>query len=101
MGHMSRRLHDDHVRQALEDKVLQTRRAMEMEAEKRQSEVAQQKDGTLVNDALRYDSTVSKVADRRRNQDILLQQIADRRDRDQRDRADRNSEIAGYWGPEE
>lgn len=99
--HMSRRLHDVHVRKALEDKVLQTKNELERLASKRGGEQSQWEDGMLVNDALRYDRSQSKAADRKRNAQFLEQQITDRKSITDKDKQDRNGETAGYWGPEE
>lgn len=99
--HMSRRLHDDHVRKALEDKVRQTKDELEAAKVKRQSEAAQLEDGILVNDALRYDSRVAKAADRRKNAEFLQSQMRERKSKMDDEAKERRAEPAGYWGPEE
>eukprot|EP00448_Togula_jolla_P007845 CAMPEP_0170615756 /NCGR_PEP_ID=MMETSP0224-20130122/25510_1 /TAXON_ID=285029 /ORGANISM="Togula jolla, Strain CCCM 725" /LENGTH=421 /DNA_ID=CAMNT_0010941515 /DNA_START=48 /DNA_END=1313 /DNA_ORIENTATION=- len=100
-NHMSRRLTDGHVRKALEDKVKLTKAELEARLQKDQAEAAQVEDGMLVNDALRYDSLLSKAAERRRNAAFLENQIEERRRRDIMEVEEKRKEPAGYWGPEE
>eukprot|EP00927_Polykrikos_kofoidii_P067307 TRINITY_DN62808_c0_g1_i1.p1 TRINITY_DN62808_c0_g1~~TRINITY_DN62808_c0_g1_i1.p1 ORF type:complete len:437 (-),score=119.95 TRINITY_DN62808_c0_g1_i1:369-1679(-) len=99
--HLSRRLHDNHVRKALEDKVVQTKDELEKEARRRELETQQAMDGMLVNDALRYDSTLAKAADMRRNQAFLRAQMEEKQQKDRGEVYQRQREPAGYWGPEE
>jgi len=99
--HMSRRLHDVHVRKALEDKVEQTRAELEAQSRRRQAELRQWEEGMLVNDALRYDSSQAKATERRKHADFLRSQITERRGRQDQEHQDQHAEIAGYYGPEE
>lgn len=99
--HMSRRLTDGHVRKALEDKVAETKAELEALAAKRSAEVAQWDDSLLVHDALRYDSSQSKVAECKRHAQYLKEQMQERQMMVQRERAAQKAEQAGYWGPEE
>eukprot|EP00933_Yihiella_yeosuensis_P009022 TRINITY_DN11478_c0_g1_i1.p1 TRINITY_DN11478_c0_g1~~TRINITY_DN11478_c0_g1_i1.p1 ORF type:complete len:497 (+),score=100.91 TRINITY_DN11478_c0_g1_i1:68-1558(+) len=99
--HMSRRLHDSHVRKALEEKVEQTKTELLHLANKRQSEALECQDGLLVGDALRYDSTAAKAEERRRHAQYLKQQIREREQREQKEKAARRDDQAGYWGPED
>lgn len=99
--HMSRRIHDVHVRKALEDKVLQTKAELEELERKRRLEAAQWEDGLLVHDALRYDSSKAKNEERRRHAQFLQQQIEERRTKEQEEKVHKQAESAGYWGPME
>jgi hypothetical protein len=98
--HMSRRLHDAHVRKTLEDQVRATKSELEAQAAKRSTEAQQADDGMLVNDALRYDSSQAKAVERRRNAEHLMQQIEEKQ-KIERDFKQARNEPAGYWGPEE
>merc|ERR1719401_775159 len=99
--HMSRRLHDAHVRKALQDKVLQTR--AELEEANRQKDLEQQRfeEGIMVNDALRWDKDQEKAAQRKHNANFLLTQIEQRRQDERQQREAARGHHAGYWGPEE
>lgn len=99
--HMSRRLHDAHVRQALEDKVLQTKQELEQLSARKQAEREQWEDGMQVNDALRTDVGQAKASERRKHADYLKSQMEERKRREQRDRDDWHSSVIGYYGPEE
>eukprot|EP00929_Paragymnodinium_shiwhaense_P007986 TRINITY_DN111905_c0_g1_i1.p1 TRINITY_DN111905_c0_g1~~TRINITY_DN111905_c0_g1_i1.p1 ORF type:complete len:480 (+),score=152.95 TRINITY_DN111905_c0_g1_i1:53-1441(+) len=97
--HMSRRLHDEHVRKALEEKVLETKRRLESEATKRAVEMKQADDGTLVNDALRYDSGKAKADERLRNAEYLKKQMNEKKGKLQAEKQERERP-GGYWGPD-
>eukprot|EP00440_Ansanella_granifera_P017878 gb/GFBE01019416.1/.p1 GENE.gb/GFBE01019416.1/~~gb/GFBE01019416.1/.p1 ORF type:complete len:476 (+),score=136.40 gb/GFBE01019416.1/:1-1428(+) len=99
--HMSRRLHDDHVRRALEEKVEQTKTELLALSQKRQGETQMQEDSMLVADALRYDGNNAKSDERRRHAQFLKKQIEEKKRREQDDRRSKQGESAGYWGPEE
>merc|ERR1712178_193441 len=99
--HMSRRTQDDHVRKALEDKVQRTKDELEQLTRERQLEAQAWEEGMMVNDALRYDATQSKVLDRQKNAEFLKQQIEERKKKDEREKKERRSQIPGYWGPED
>jgi len=99
--HMSRRIHDAHVRKALEDKVERTKAELEELTRRRQLEAQQWEDGMLVNDALRYDGSRIKQAERQRNAEYLQRQAQDRKEKEQQEREARFAEPAGYWGPDE
>jgi len=99
--HMSRRIQDEHVRRALEDKVQRTKDELEERNRRRQKEAQTFEDGMMVNDALRYDATFAKSRERGKNADYLKAQIEERRIKDETDARARKSESAGYWGPEE
>lgn len=98
---MSRRIHDAHVRKALEDKVERTKCELEAQTRRRLREAQEWEDGMTVNDALRYDSTRVKGAERMKNAVYLKQQVEEHRDKLENDRQARRAEPAGYWGPEE
>jgi len=99
--HMSRRIHDQHVRKALEDKVERTKSELEQLSRKRQSEALEEQDGRLVNDALRYDSSKSKGIERRRNAEFLESQMKEKETARRRELEEERSQPAGYMGPEE
>jgi len=99
--HMSRRLHDQHVRKALEDKVMQTKAELEAASSKREMESHQWQEGMLVNDALRYDRDKASAEARKQNADVLRRQMEEAKNRNRKDKKDRHYEKAGYWGPEE
>jgi len=99
--HMSRRLQDQHVRQALEDKVLQTKAELQAASHRREMEAQQWSEGMLVNDALRHDRDRAKAEARRQNAETLRSQMEEVRFRNKKDKKDRHHEQAGYWGPEE
>jgi len=99
--HMSRRLHDAHVRKALEEKVHQTQQELEHLSRRRRAEQQQWEEGLLVNDALRFDSYQAKAADRRHHAQFLRSQMEERRARDRSEKEAKHAEEAGYFGPEE
>jgi len=99
--HMSRRLHDAHVRKALEDKVLHTQAELDMLTQRRQAEQRQFVEGMQVTDALRADISSAKAEERRRNADFLKSQMEERRDREERERYELHGDVIGYYGPEE
>lgn len=98
--HMSRRLHDSHVRQALEQKVQDTKAELEAMAQQKQAEIQQWEEGMRVYDALRYDNGQARVMENRRVQDFIKSQIEERKGKVKQE----HQEIfgnAGYFGPEE
>lgn len=99
--HMSRRVHDAHVRKALEDKVERTKKELEDRLQKRELEAQQWDDGMMVNDALRYDGSRLKNAERKRNAVFLQKQVEQRQNCKDQEVEARRAEPAGYWGPEE
>jgi len=99
--HMSRRIEDAHVRKALEDKVERTKAELETLTRQRHLEAQNWDDGMMVNDALRYDNTVGKAAERQKNAVHLKRQIEERKDRREQETQARRGEPAGYWGPDE
>lgn len=99
--HMSRRLHDQHVRAALEDKVKQTRTELEALARQKMDEDTNVGDGILVSDTLRVDQRNAKAAERRKNADYLRDQMESKRTQKSAEKHSERAEQAGYWGPEE
>jgi len=99
--HMSRRLYDEHVRRALEDKVEQTKMELATMAKKRQEEVQMLEDSMLVADALRHDGTTAKADARRRHAVFLKEQIEEQQRRRRAEKESHRCEAAGYWGPED
>jgi hypothetical protein len=99
--HMSRRLHDDHVRKALEDKVSHSMAELEARQRQRLAQVQQWEEGLMVTDALRYDRDQAKAAERRRNAEYLKGQIQKSKAKVVADHADYRARDGGYWGPEE
>jgi hypothetical protein len=100
-NHMSRRIHDIHVRKALEDKVARTKAELEELTRRRELEAQQWEDGLMVNDALRYDGSRLKAVERQSNASYLQKQIQERKDQRQEEKQARRAEPAGYWGPDE
>jgi hypothetical protein len=99
--HMSRRLHDAHVRKALEDKVRVTRVELEKRVAEKQEEQQREADGILVSDTVRLDANSRTAQDRKTNAEFLAAQMHERRNKNQQEVTDRRSELPGYWGPEE
>lgn len=99
--HMSRRIQDDHVRKALEDKVQRTKDELEALTRARQLEAQQWEEGMMVNDALRYDASQSKVLDRHKNAQFLKAQIEERKNKREREKQEYRANYVGYWGPED
>lgn len=99
--HMSRRIQDEHVRKALEAKVHATKDELEELTKERQLEAQAWEDGLMVNDALRYDATQSKVRERRQNAEFLQQQIQERKKKDRHEKEESRSQQVGYFGPED
>jgi hypothetical protein len=99
--HMSRRLHDDHVRKALEDKVSQSMAELEGFQKQRQAEVQAWEEGLMVTDALRYDRDRAKAAERRRNAEFLERQMHENEAKQKDAKKDYRARDGGYWGPEE
>jgi len=99
--HMSRRVHDSHVRKALEDKVERTKAELEELNQKRHAEAQDWEDGLMVNDALRYDGSRLKAAENHKNATHLLQQAEERRQHKKRELEANRAEPAGYWGPDD
>merc|ERR1712039_923948 len=96
----SRRLHDAHVRKALENMVEQTKAQLSASSNLLETQQQQWDDGMLVNDALRYDNGLTKAIERRRHADYLQDQMAERKAQAERERLQKHAECAGYWGPE-
>lgn len=99
--HTTRRHHDDHVRRALEEKVLATKAELEAASKQRVCEADRLDEGMLMGDALRRDAAAASKADRRRNAEALREQIQERRQRAQEEKQASHAEKAGYWGPED
>jgi len=99
--HHSRRLHDAHVRKALEDKVMQTRQDLENLSRRRQAEHREWEEGMQVNDAVRADICNAKAAERKSHAAYLKQQMEERQHREQRDTSEKRAGVIGYYGPEE
>jgi len=100
-AHMSRRINDVHVRLALEDKVERTKAELAELTRRQQAEAQQWEDGMMVNDALRYDGSRLKAAERQKNASYLEKQVLERRNKLHKEKTDRRAEAAGYWGPDE
>jgi len=99
--HMSRRIQDEHVRRALEDKVRVTKEELERRMKVIQDQSNQFEEGLMVNDALRYDSTNAKSVDRKGCAEYLVKQIQEKKDRDHSDIQQRRKDVCGYFGPDE
>jgi len=99
--HMSRRIHDAHVRKALEDKVAQTKSELEALTRRRQQEAVEWEEGLVVNDALRFDGVNAKSEEKKRNAEFVQAQIKERKAMVAAQVQKRRAEPAGYWGPEE
>jgi len=99
--HMSRRLHDQHVRKALEEKVQQTKNELAQLTQKKQVEHQLWEDGLSVNDALGADGAAAKAIEARKNAQELKVQMEERRKRVKDEKDEKRSQIMGYWGPEE
>mmetsp|Transcript_90025 Transcript_90025/g.179011 ORF Transcript_90025/g.179011 Transcript_90025/m.179011 type:complete len:432 (+) Transcript_90025:39-1334(+) len=98
--HMSRQLHDNHIRKVLDDKVQATRAELEAQAQKNQDDLRDWHEGLLVHDALRYDNGRARAAENRRVQDVLRNQMKESEDRRKREHQDIYGTV-GYFGPEE
>eukprot|EP00441_Pelagodinium_beii_P019739 CAMPEP_0197653036 /NCGR_PEP_ID=MMETSP1338-20131121/34808_1 /TAXON_ID=43686 ORGANISM="Pelagodinium beii, Strain RCC1491" /NCGR_SAMPLE_ID=MMETSP1338 /ASSEMBLY_ACC=CAM_ASM_000754 /LENGTH=452 /DNA_ID=CAMNT_0043228031 /DNA_START=79 /DNA_END=1437 /DNA_ORIENTATION=+ len=99
--HMSRRLTDDHVRKALEEKVEETKKDLIAMSQKQKGSQQTVEESLLVQDALRYDSNAAKADERRRHAQFLQKQIHERKLVKEAEKAARLGQSAGYWGPEE
>jgi hypothetical protein len=99
--HMSRRIHDAHVRKTLEDHVERTKAELEELTQRRQTEARTEEEGMMVNDALRYDSSRVNNAERKKNAEYLLLQVEERRDKKKSEVQARRAEPVGYYGPDE
>jgi hypothetical protein len=99
--HMSRRIHDAHVRKALEDKVERTKQELEEMTRKKSDQAQSLDEGMMVNDALRYDTGVVNAAERKKNAAFLQTQAEDKRIKKLQEVQERRAECAGYWGPDE
>lgn len=99
--HMSRRLQDQHVRKALEEKVLQTKAELEAANSKRDQQQQLWQEGMKVNDALRYDREQARLAEKLRNAELLKNQMQEQKQQRQTERQAYREEKPGYWGPEE
>merc|ERR1719428_1523796 len=76
--HMSRRKNDSHVTQAMDDKVELFKTQIEQLAADKHKEVQQHEEGLMINDALRYDNALMKAVERKKTQEFLKAQIAER-----------------------
>lgn len=101
VAHMSRRICDDHVKKALEDKVAMTQRELEAAQQKQQIEAREFKEGLEASDAMRFDAARSKARERQRHAEYLQSQIMDRQRHHEAETRERREAPAGYWGPEE
>lgn len=99
--HMSRRIHDGHVRKALEDKVEQTKQELEAKARKREGEVSAWHEGLATQDAVKEDFLAKKARDRQDNAAALRVQIAEKKQQNQTEVCDWRAAPSGYYGPEE
>lgn len=99
--HMSRRLHDDHIRKTLEDKVTHSIAELEDRKRQRQAEVQQWEEGLMVTDALRYDRDQAKAAERKRNAEYLEKQMQEREAKLKGEVTEYRARDGGYWGPDE
>jgi len=98
--HASRQLHDRHIRKVLEDKVQATQEELEAQAQKNQDDLRDWHEGLMVHDALRHDNGRARVAENRRVQDVLRNQMKESEERRKREHQDIFGGI-GYFGPEE
>jgi hypothetical protein len=101
VAHMSRRICDDHVKKALEDKVSMTQRELEAAQRKQQIEAREFKEGLEASDVRRFDTARSKARERQLHAEFLQSQIMDRQRHHEAERKERREAPAGYWGPEE
>jgi len=99
--HMSRRIKDGHVREAMKDKVELCKTQLEQLAMDRHQEARSHEEGLMINDALRYDNALIKASEREKNAEFLRGQINERKKRADMERKEQRKECAGYWGPEE
>lgn len=99
--HMSRRINDNHVRKAMEDKVELCKAQLEQLAMDRHREARSHEEGLMINDALRYDNALIKASERQKNAEFLRGQINERKMRADMEKTEQRKECAGYWGPEE
>lgn len=99
--HMSRRLHDAHVRKALEQKVETTKIELDAANRNRLEESKRWNENFIVGDAMRYDNTQAKAKDRKDNQAYVLMQIEEKRRHEEEAKCQRETEVPGYWGPDE
>merc|ERR1740138_913980 len=95
--HMSRRVQDSHVRKALEDKVERTKADLQELTRKKQVEAQEWEDGLMVNDALRYDGSRLKAAERQNNAACLQKQVDEKKQKQQQELEAKRAECAGYW----
>lgn len=100
-AHMSRRINDEHVHKAMEDKVELCKTQLEQLAADRHREARAHEEGLMINDALRYDNALIKASERAKNAEFLRGQINERKVRADMERKEQRKECAGYWGPEE
>jgi len=100
-AHMSRRINDEHVHKAMEDKVELCKTQLEQLAADRHREARAHEEGLMINDALRYDNALIKASERAKNAEFLRGQINERKMRADMERKEQRKECAGYWGPEE
>lgn len=99
--HMSRRLHDTHVRTVLEEKVRQTKEELQarkaiLEAERRQVD-----EGLGVMDSLRNDKRQYTAAARKHHQEYLKHQIQEKNAFATSEQNEFRAQPAGYWGPDD
>merc|ERR1719359_13023 len=99
--HMTRRINDAHVSEAMDQKVEMIKTQLEQLAIDRHREATQHEEGLMINDALRYDNALQMAAERQKNAQYLKEQIAEREQRVKMERTQQRGESCGYWGPEE
>lgn len=99
--HMSRRKNDSHVTQAMDDKVELFKTQIEQLAADKHKEVQQHEEGLMINDALRYDNALMKAVERKKTQEFLKAQIAERDARIEQEKKEQRAACCGYFGPEE
>jgi len=98
--HMSRQLHDTHIRKVLEDKVQAAKAELEAQAQKNHDDLRDWHEGLLVHDALRSDNGRARAAENQHVQDVLRHQMRESEERRQSKHADIFG-TNGYFGPEE
>jgi hypothetical protein len=99
--HVSRRINDGHVSEAMDCKVEMIKTQLEQLAVDRHREARQHEEGLMINDALRYDNALQMAAERQKNAQYLKEQIAEREKRANMERKQQRGESCGYFGPEE
>lgn len=99
--HMSRRINDAHVTEAMNSKVEIFKSQLEQLAEERHREVREHEEGMMINDALRHDNALLKAAERQKVNQFLKAQIAEREAREEQEKKELRAQCCGYFGPEE